>query len=49
MEQGVQMLLPLCNVWQMVSQQSCMLQLLLILMVDVIAKVADGIATKGWV
>ena len=43
------MLLPLCYVWQMVSQLHCMLQLLLILKADVIAKVADGMATKGWV
>ena len=41
------MLLPLCHVWQMVSQLSCMLQLLLILMVDVIAKEQGGLATKG--
>ena len=41
------MLLPVCFVWQMVSQLSCMLQLLLLLMAEVIAMVADGIATEG--
>ena len=41
------MLLSLCYVWQMVSQLNCISQLLLILMADVIARVADGIATKG--
>ena len=41
-----QMLWSLCYVWQMVSQLSCLLQLLLILMADVISKVAYGIATK---
>ena len=37
------------DMWQMISHIGCMLQHCVDSMADVIAKVADGIGTRGWI